>query len=106
MNDYSVDYATMIMSHMYRIANISCTPLLSYGNVLTCIFTHFKVRMDCEECLTHLVPVISVHSLKALKFYKTTTRGWQYLSALTPEEASSLKLKPPNTTSALPLLTL
>lgn len=56
--------------------------------------------MDCEECLTHHMPVISAHSLKTLRFYKTTARGWQQLSDLTPEEASSLKIKLPDTGSA------
>jgi len=79
---------------------MSCTPSLPYGNLLTRIFTHFKVPMECEECLTHHVPIISAHSLKILKFYKTAIRGWQHLSDLTPEEASSLKLKLPDTTSA------
>ena len=100
MNGYSVDYASMILSHMYRVANMSRTPSLPYGNLLTRIFTHFKVYMDSEECLTHHVPVISTHSLKTLKFYKTATRGWQHLSDLTPEEASSLNLKHPDTASA------
>jgi len=68
MNGYSVDYATMIMNHMYRIANMSHTPSLPYGNLLTRIFAHFKGPMDCEECLNPHVPVISAHSLKTLKF--------------------------------------
>ncbi|KAJ8448505.1 hypothetical protein Cgig2_012149 [Carnegiea gigantea] len=100
MNGYSVNYASMILSHMYRVANMSRTPSLPYGNLLTRIFTHFKVPMDSEECLTYHVSVISTHSLKTLKFYKTATRGWQHLSDLTPEEASSLKLKHPDTAPA------
>lgn len=41
------------------------------------------------------MPVISAASLKTLKFYKTPTRGWQHISDLTPEEASSLRIKLP-----------
>ncbi|KAJ8434114.1 hypothetical protein Cgig2_024232 [Carnegiea gigantea] len=100
MNGHSIDYATMILSHMYRVTNMSRTPSLPYGNLLTRIFTYFKVPMDCEECLTHHVSVISAHSLKTLRFYKTAARGWRHLSDLTPNEASSLKIKLPDNGSA------
>jgi len=52
--------------------------------------------MNCEECITHHVPVIFAHSLETLRFYKNATWGWQHLSDLTPDEASSLKIKLPN----------
>jgi len=95
MSGYSVDYACIILQHMYRIAHVCRTPSLPYGNLLTRIFTHFHVPLEHEECLTQPAPTISSHTLKSLKFFKTATRGWQHISALTPAEASSLKISLP-----------
>uniref|UniRef100_A0A7C9EM19 Uncharacterized protein n=1 Tax=Opuntia streptacantha TaxID=393608 RepID=A0A7C9EM19_OPUST len=92
MSRYSVDYASIILNHMYRIANLS----LPYGNLLTRIFTHFRVPLENEECHTQPIPTISAHALKTLKFYKTNSRGWQHLSNLTLAEASSLKVTLPD----------
>ena len=50
MNGYSVDYASVILHHMYHIANLNRNPSLPYGNLLTRIFTHFQVPLDNEEC--------------------------------------------------------
>jgi len=81
---------------MYRIANLNRNSSLPHGNLLTCIFIHFRVPLKNEECLTQPVPTISAHSLKTLKFYETKTRGWQHLSDLTPAEASSPKVTLPD----------
>lgn len=85
---------------MYRIINISRIPSLLYDNLLTCIFTHFKVPLDLEDYVTQPVPVISAESLKTLQFYKIETRGWQHVSDFTLEEASALKVVLPNPTSS------
>jgi len=62
MSEYSMDYASVILNHMYHIANLNRNPSLPYGNPLTCIFTHFRVPLEKEECLTsasthHLGPL-------------------------------------------------
>lgn len=75
MNGYSVDYALIIINYMYRVANMNRPTSLPYGNLLTRIFTYFKVAMDSEECVTYTVPVVSVHSLKTLCFFKIATKG-------------------------------
>ena len=41
MNGCSVDYAYVILHHIYRIANLNRNPSLPYGNLLTRIFTYF-----------------------------------------------------------------
>jgi len=76
MNGYSVDYASIILGYMYRVANMTRAPLLPYNNLLTRIFTHFKVPLDLEDCVAQLVPMISAQSPKILWFYKIETRGW------------------------------
>ena len=38
MNGYFVDYASVILHHMYKIANLNRNPSLPYGNLLTWIF--------------------------------------------------------------------
>jgi len=38
MNGYSVDHASAILHHMYRIANLKRNPSLPYGNLVTWIF--------------------------------------------------------------------
>jgi len=38
MNGYSTDYASIILHHLYRIANMNRNPSLPYGNLLTRIF--------------------------------------------------------------------
>ena len=92
MFGYSVNYAPVVLHHMYRIAHLSRTPSLPYGNLLTRLFIHFHVPLEHDECITQPAPTISAHTLKSLKFYKTATRGWQHISDLTPAEASSLKV--------------
>jgi len=55
MFEYSVDYTYVIyviLNHMYRIANLNHNLSLPYGNLLTCIFTHFRVSLENEECHT------------------------------------------------------
>ena len=76
ISGYSINYASVILHHLYHIANLNRNPSLPYGNLLTRIFTHFNVPLDGEECSTHLVPIISTNSLKTLRFYKTESRGW------------------------------
>ena len=46
---YLVDYASIILTHTYRIANLNRNASLPYGHLLTRIFTHFKVPLDHEE---------------------------------------------------------
>lgn len=48
----SVDYVSLILDHMYRLASVSYTLSLPYGGLLTCIFQHFKVPLESEECIT------------------------------------------------------
>ncbi|KAJ8438356.1 hypothetical protein Cgig2_015283 [Carnegiea gigantea] len=48
MDGYLVDYTSIIVSYMYRVANMSRPSSLPYGNVLTCTFTHFNVPFDLE----------------------------------------------------------
>jgi len=91
MNGYSVDYASIIVNYMYRVANMSRPSSLPYGNLLTRIFTHFKVPFESEDCVTQTVLVISANSLKSLRFYKTATRGWKHASELTSIEANDLQ---------------
>jgi len=91
MNGYLVDYASIIVNYMYRVANISRPSSLPYGNLLTHIFSHFKVPFESEDCVTQIVPVISANSLKCLRFYKTTTRGWKHASGLTSAKATDLQ---------------
>ena len=76
---------------MYQVAHMSCPSSLPYGNLLTRVFTHFKVPVDSEDCVTQTVPVISANSLKSLRFYKTATRGWKHVSVLTSAEATDLQ---------------
>jgi len=90
MNGYSINYALIMLNYMYQVANMCRTPLLPYSNILPCIFIHFKVPLDLEDCVTQPVLVISAQSLKTLRFYKIKTRGWPYISYLTPKEASAL----------------
>ncbi|KAJ8421269.1 hypothetical protein Cgig2_023803 [Carnegiea gigantea] len=52
MNGYSVDYASIIVNYMYRVANMSRPSSLPYGNLLTRIFTHFKVPFESEDCVS------------------------------------------------------
>ena len=52
MAGYFVDYASMILHHMYCIAHLSRTPSLPYGNLLTRLFIHFHVPLENEECIT------------------------------------------------------
>lgn len=61
---------------------------LPYGNLLTRIFTNFKVPFDYEDRVTQSVPVMSANSLKSLCFYKTATRGWKNASEVTSVEAT------------------
>jgi len=96
MNGYSVDHASIILNYMYRVANMSRTPSLPYGKVLTHIFTPFKVTLDLKKCVTQLVPMISVHSLKTLHFYKIEPQGWQHVTDRNPTEASTLKVPLPD----------
>ncbi|KAJ8425549.1 hypothetical protein Cgig2_033064 [Carnegiea gigantea] len=78
--------------YMYRVANMSHPSSLPYGNLLTRIFTHFKVPFESEDCVTQSVPIISANSLKSLRFYKTATRGWKHVSELTSAEATDLQV--------------
>ncbi|KAJ8431624.1 hypothetical protein Cgig2_029032 [Carnegiea gigantea] len=103
MNGYSMDYALIIVSYMYRVANMNCPTSLSYGNLLTRIFTHFKVSFDSEDCITQSVPVISANSFKSLRFYKTATRGWKHASELTFAEATALQAPLPEQPTLLTL---
>ena len=105
MSGYSVDYASLIMDHMYRIASTHRAHPLPYGNLLTHVFQHFQVPLDSEDCLSQPVPIISGASLKTLRFYKTETRGWQHVSDLTPAEATSLKVSLPDAPTASPIHT-
>ena len=91
MNGHSVDYALIIVSYMYWVANMTRPTSLPYGNLLTSIFTHFKVPFDSEDCITQSVPVISANSLKSLHFYKTTTRGWKHAFELSSAVATDLQ---------------
>ncbi|KAJ8433436.1 hypothetical protein Cgig2_008614 [Carnegiea gigantea] len=90
MNGYSVDYASIIVNYMYQVANMSCPSSLPYGNLLTRIFTHFKVPFESEDCVTQTVPVLFANSLKSLYFYKAAIRGWKHASELTSTEATEL----------------
>jgi len=90
MNGYSVNYVSVILHRMYHIANLNCEPSLPSGNLLTRIFTHFKVPLDLGECSTQPIPTIFANSLKTLCFYKIKSRSWQHLHDLTAAEASSL----------------
>ena len=92
MKGYSVDYVLILVSYMYRVANMSRPSSLSYGSLLTHIFTYFKVPFESEDCVTQSVTVISANSLKSLRFYKTTTRGWKHASELTFTEATILQV--------------
>ena len=92
MSGYSVDYASLIMDHMYRIASTHRAHPLPYGNLLTHVFQHLQVPLDSEDCLSEPVPIISGASHKTLRFYKIETRDWQHVSDLTPAEATSLKV--------------
>ncbi|KAJ8435532.1 hypothetical protein Cgig2_014451 [Carnegiea gigantea] len=78
--------------YMYRVANMTRPTSLSYGNLLTRIFTHFKVPFDSKDYITQLVPVICANSLKFLCFYKTATRGWKHASELISAEATALQV--------------
>lgn len=53
MNGYLVDYTLIIVNYMYQVANMNRPTSLPYGNILTHIFTHFKVPFDFEKCVTH-----------------------------------------------------
>jgi len=97
MIGYSVDYASLILYHMYRVARVGRTPSLPYGNLLTRIFQHFEIPLESEECTTQPVPVIYVHSLKTLCFYKTEYQGWQHAFDLSSKEATALEVTLPNT---------
>ena len=54
--------------------------------------TQSKVPLDLEECSTQPVLMISVNSLKTLRFYKTQSREWKHFHDLTPAEAASLNV--------------
>lgn len=93
---------------MYRVSCVTRTPSLPYGNLLTNVFQHFGIPLDSEECITQSIPVISAHSVKTLRFYKTKHRGWQHVSDLTHEEASTLyvtHLEPSSITNMAAILT-
>jgi len=96
MTGYSINYTSVILNHMYRIANWNRSPCLPYGNLLTRIFTHFKVPLHHEGCITQPVATILAHSVKTLRLYKIESFGWQLFSDLTPTEASSLKVTIPD----------
>ncbi|KAJ8435019.1 hypothetical protein Cgig2_013669 [Carnegiea gigantea] len=92
MNGYSVYYAFIVLHCMYRVANMGRTSSLSYGNLLTRIFNHFKVPLDLEDFVAQPVSIISANSLKILCFYKTAARGWKHISELTHKELTALKI--------------
>jgi len=73
ITESSVDYVSLILDHMYRVASVSHTLPLPYGNLLTCIFQNFKVPLESEKCVTQHVPVISAHFLKPFGSTKQTT---------------------------------
>ena len=74
-NGYFVDCASVILHHMYRIPNLNRDPSLPYENLLTFIFTHFKVPLDLEECSTQPIPLISANSLKTFVSIKLSLVG-------------------------------
>ena len=45
MNGYSVDYASVILHHMYRIVSLNHNPSLPYGNLLTRIFNSIQIAI-------------------------------------------------------------
>jgi len=90
-----VDYVSIIFSYMYRLANMSRPSSLPHGNLLTRIFTYFKVPFEPEDCVNQSLPVISANSIKSLHFYKTVTRGWKHTSELTSTEATALQVPLP-----------
>jgi len=96
MNGYSVNYLLIIISYMYQVTNMTRTTSLPYGNLLTRIFTHFKVPFDSEDCITQSIPVISANSPTSLCFYKTTARGWKNAFELTSAEATALQVPLPD----------
>ncbi|KAJ8420626.1 hypothetical protein Cgig2_032404 [Carnegiea gigantea] len=100
MTGSSVDYACLILDHMYRVACMTHAYHLPYGNLLTHVFQHFQVPLESEECVTQSVPIISASSLKTLWFYKIEHRGWQHSSDLTSTKAAVLKVTLPDTFSA------
>lgn len=99
MTGYPVDYASIIVNYMYRVANLRRPSSLPYGNLLTRIFHHFKVPLTSEEYAPYVIPVISSHSLKSICFFKTASRGWKHIFKLTPEEACILKVQTSDSSS-------
>ena len=81
MNGYLVDYALLIVNHMHRVANLTHPSSLPYGNLLTHIFTYFKVPLNSEECVTWPVPVISANSLKPSASTNSQSRLEAFLRA-------------------------
>ncbi|KAJ8437742.1 hypothetical protein Cgig2_009457 [Carnegiea gigantea] len=81
---------------------------IPYGNLLTHIFTYFKIPLDLEDCVTEPVRIISANSVKTLRFYKTTTGGWKHVFELNTDgandEATALRVHLPENSSLATLV--
>ncbi|KAJ8444398.1 hypothetical protein Cgig2_026602 [Carnegiea gigantea] len=100
----SLYYTLIIVSYIYRVANMSRPFHLPYGNLLTRIFTYSKVPLDPKDCVNQTIPVISAHSFKTLRFYKAATGGWRHVFELTSDEATTLMVPLPDHPSLTTLM--
>jgi len=87
-------FSKIILEYIYKFMEASRNTSLSFGNLLSKVFEHFKVSLEYEECIEMVDIVINKEKLETLKFNYTCFGQWLHKDEYTKKCTSAEPDKP------------